>query len=47
MVDALLLEAKLLKLKGIIALTADEGILKRSQSIGFHVVPQTVIAKPL
>jgi hypothetical protein len=46
-VDTLLLEAKALKIKGIISFTADEGILKRAQSIGFHIVPQTVIAKPL
>jgi hypothetical protein len=46
-VDELTEEAKRLKLKGIIAHTSDSGILSRAQSIGFHVVPQTIIAKPL
>lgn len=46
-VDTLLKEAKSLKMKGIIATTADEGILKRAISLGFHIVPQTVIALKL
>lgn len=46
-VDTLLKEAKVLKLKGIIATTADEGILKRAISLGFHIVKHTVIALKL
>jgi hypothetical protein len=46
-VNALLEDAKRLKLHGIVAHTSDEGILKRAQSIGFHIVQQTIIAKPL
>lgn len=45
--DSLFDSAKVLKLKGIIATTADSGILERAQSIGFHIVNQTVIAKSL
>jgi len=43
-VDALIMEAKRLKLEGIVATTKDAGILKRAQSLGFKVVPQTIIA---
>lgn len=46
-VDALLNEAKRLKLKGIISLTGDKGTLERAKSLGFHVVDQTVIALSL
>ena len=46
-VDSLLNEAKRLKLEGIIALTVDSGILKRAESLGFRVVPQSVIALSL
>lgn len=46
-VDTLLEDAKRLKLKGIISHTADTGILSRAQSIGFHIVNQTIIAKSL
>ncbi len=46
-VDTLIKEAKLLKLKGIIATTKDDGILKRAISLGFHVVPDTVISLKL
>lgn len=46
-VDALIEEAKRLKLKGIIAHTADKGILRRAEALGFHIVPQTIIALPL
>lgn len=43
-VAELLADAKRLKLKGIIALTEDKGILKRAKSLGFHTVEHTVIA---
>ena len=46
-VAALIQEAKDLKLRGIISITRDEGILKRAQSMGFHVVEHKVIALPL
>ena len=46
-VDSLIVEAKRLKLKGIIAHTGDKGILMRAESIGFKVVPQTIIALSL
>lgn len=42
-VDALIQDAKSLKLDGILALTMDEGTLKRALSIGFHVIDQKVI----
>lgn len=45
-VDSLMEDAKRLKLKGIIAHTSDEGILKRAESLGFRVIQQTIIAKP-
>lgn len=43
-VDELIRSAKQLKLKGILATTSDEGILKRAKSIGFHEVNQSLIA---
>ena len=43
-VDALILEAKRLKLEGIVATTKDAGVLKRAEGLGFKVVPQTIIA---
>lgn len=46
-VDALLLEAKRLKLEGLIATTHDAGVLKRAEELGFHVVNQKVIALAL
>lgn len=46
-VTALIEEAKDLKLHGIIATTNDLGVLERAKSIGFHVVPHTIIALPL
>jgi len=46
-VDELINEAKRLKLKGIVAHTADKGILERAASLGFHIIPQTVIGLPL
>jgi len=38
-------EAKRLKIVGLICHTKDAGILSRAQSIGYHVVPETIIAK--
>lgn len=46
-VDELIKSAKILELKGIIALSSDEGVLNRASSLGFHVVQQTVIALSL
>lgn len=46
-VDALLQDAKRLKLEGIVAMTADDGILKRAEALGFHIVNQKLIAKKL
>jgi len=42
-VDALLDEAKVLKLRGIIAFTHDKGILKRAESLGFKEFSHTLI----
>lgn len=42
-VDALLQDAKSLKLDGILALTKDEGTINRALSLGFHIVDQKVI----
>lgn len=47
LVDELINEAKRLKLKGIVCHTSDKGILERAKSLGFHIVPQTIIALPL
>lgn len=46
-VENLLNEAKRLKLKGIIAHTRDKGTLERAEALGFHIVPQTIIALSL
>ncbi len=46
-VDTLILEAKTLKLKGIIAFTKDEGILKRAKEIGFTEPEAKLIALKL
>jgi len=46
-VDALILEAKSLKLSGILALTADQGILDRAKALGFHDIFQSVIGLKL
>lgn len=43
-VDSIINKAKTLELKGVIALTLDKSILMRAEAIGFHVVPQAVIA---
>lgn len=46
-VAALIQTSKDLKLKGILCHTRDEGVLKRAASLGFKVLPQTIIALPL
>lgn len=46
-VETLVNEAKTLKLKGIIAFTKDEGILKRAKEIGFIEPKETIIALKL
>lgn len=46
-VDALISDAKRLKLKGLIAHTLDEGTILRAKTLGFHIVPQTILALPL
>lgn len=46
-VDTIIEAAKTLKLKGIISLSSDTGVINRAISIGFHVVPQTAIALPI
>lgn len=43
-VSALIDEAKVLRLEGIVAFTKDEGVLKRALSIGFVEVNQQLIA---
>lgn len=43
-VDALIADAKRLKLDGIIATTADKGTFDRAMTLGFKSVPQAVIA---
>lgn len=43
-VDYLINEAKRLKIQGIICHTKDAGTLMRAQTLGFHIVPQTIIA---
>lgn len=46
-VDSLLEEAKRLKLHGVVAHTQDKGAMKRAEALGFHIVPQTIIALSL
>ena len=46
-VDALITDAKRLKLQGILAVTKDQGVLTRAIGLGFHEVDQKVIALPL
>jgi len=46
-VDNLINDAKKLKLQGIICHTQDKGTLSRAESMGFHIVPQTIIALSL
>lgn len=44
-VDTLIEQAKSLNLKGVIATTSDEGILKRANELGWHIIPQVLIGK--
>lgn len=46
-VDALIAEAKALKLEGILATTIDKGIIDRALKHGFHILPQTIIGLKL
>lgn len=46
-VDALINEAKQLKLRGIISFSTDCSILRRAEAIGFHKVEHTLIALSL
>jgi hypothetical protein len=46
-VDALISEAKRLKLQGIISFTKDSGTIQRAVDIGFRISPQAVIVLPL
>lgn len=46
-IDNLIDDAKRLKLTGLICHTADPGVLKRANALGFHVCPETIIAKKL
>ncbi len=46
-VNALLEDAKDLKLHGVLAFTSDEGIVKRAKELNFHVVPDIILAKPI
>lgn len=46
-VEALIQDAKSLKLEGLIALSSDVGTLERAKSLGFHIVEQKIIALPI
>lgn len=46
-VNELLIDAKQLKLEGILAMTSDEGVIARGKSLGFHELNQTVLALSL
>lgn len=46
-VDALLADAKQMKLTGVLAFTGDEGIEKRAKDIGFHVVDQVILGRKI
>lgn len=46
-VDALITEAKRLKLEGLICHTSDVGVLKRATELGFNLIDQKIIALPL
>lgn len=46
-VEALIDEAKHLKLEGLVCHTSDDGILKRAKELDFHVVEQKIIALAL
>jgi len=42
-VDSLLLEAEVEDMKGIIAISEDQGIIDRAKEKGFFVIPQTIL----
>ena len=46
-IDQLTADAKELKLKGVYAFTIEPSVIERAESIGFHVLKHTLIAKPL
>lgn len=46
-VDALIEQAKQLKLEGIIALTKDKSILMRAEGLGCHMVNESIVALSL
>lgn len=46
-VDQLIMDAKALKLQGIISHTKDSGVLKRAEALGFHLIDEKIIALPL
>lgn len=46
-VDRLTQDAKDLDLEGIIAFTKDDGIFKRALEVGFNLIQQVILAKPL
>lgn len=46
-IEALLFEAKAEKLDGLICHTSDAGVLKRADSLGFHIVDEKIIALAL
>ena len=46
-VESLIMDARRLKMEGLICHTQDEGIIKRAHSMGFHMVNELIIAKPL
>jgi hypothetical protein len=46
-VNALIEEAKRLKMKGIIAFTTDLSVIARARTLGFNTMPETVISLAL
>lgn len=46
-VDHLIKQAKVMKLKGIYAHTKEESVLRRAAELGFRHVPEVIIALPL
>ena len=46
-VDALIEDAKRLKLEGIICHTKHKDVLTRAEALGFHIIPETIIALPI
>jgi hypothetical protein len=46
-VDSLISDARALNLQGLICYTRDESVIRRAQSIGFHLCPHAVISLDL